>query len=164
MSATPDPGHPRPVARTVTATGTVNPVLTIIVGTYVSGVIQQLFCDYNTQVKKDQICARSIRALTRRSSIRTSHPGDREGATREGQRQLGLCQAQQRCNLRLAETNAVSKDTSDNAKNLYDQAQAQIEFDKATIDQRQAELDAAQINLDYTNITSPVDGTWCRAT
>ena len=39
------------IARSVTATGTVNPILTIIVGSYVSGVIQQLFCDYNTEVK-----------------------------------------------------------------------------------------------------------------
>ena len=43
------------VSRSVTATGTVNPVLTIMVGTYVSGVIQQLYCDYNTEVKKDQV-------------------------------------------------------------------------------------------------------------
>src|ERR1017187_5653956 len=46
------------VARTVTATGTVNPVLTIIVGSYVSGVIRELFCDYNTQVKQGQVCAK----------------------------------------------------------------------------------------------------------
>ena len=46
------------VTRTVTATGTVNPVLTIIVGSYVSGVIQDLQCDYNTQVKQGQICAK----------------------------------------------------------------------------------------------------------
>ena len=46
------------VTRTVTATGTVNPELTIIVGATVSGVIQELFCDYNTQVKKGQVCAK----------------------------------------------------------------------------------------------------------
>ena len=46
------------VTRAVTATGTVNPVLTIIVGTYVSGVIQSLECDYNTIVKKGQVCAK----------------------------------------------------------------------------------------------------------
>src|SRR5208283_4818783 len=46
------------ITRAVTATGTVNPVLTIIVGTYVSGVIQNLSCDYNTQVKTGQICAK----------------------------------------------------------------------------------------------------------
>jgi HlyD family secretion protein len=46
------------VTRAVSATGTVNPVLTIIVGTYVSGVIQQVLCDYNTQVKEGQVCAK----------------------------------------------------------------------------------------------------------
>jgi len=46
------------VTRTVTATGTVNPELTIIVGSYVSGVIKELYCDYNTQVKKGQVCAK----------------------------------------------------------------------------------------------------------
>ncbi len=46
------------VTRTVTATGTVNPVLTIIVGSYVSGVIQEIHCDYNTEVKKGQVCAK----------------------------------------------------------------------------------------------------------
>ena len=47
------------VSRAVTATGTVDPVLTIIVGTYVCGVIQQLHCDYNTEVKAGQICAKN---------------------------------------------------------------------------------------------------------
>src|SRR5271166_1222798 len=46
------------VTRAVTATGTVNPELTIIVGAAVSGVIQELYCDYNTQVKKGQVCAK----------------------------------------------------------------------------------------------------------
>jgi HlyD family secretion protein len=45
------------VARAVTATGTVNPELTIIVGSYVSGVIKELYCDYNTEVKKGRVCA-----------------------------------------------------------------------------------------------------------
>ena len=46
------------VTRAVTATGTVNPELTIIVGSYVSGVIKELYCDYNTEVKKGQLCAK----------------------------------------------------------------------------------------------------------
>jgi HlyD family secretion protein len=46
------------VIRTVTATGTVNPELTIIVGAAVSGIIKELNCDYNTKVKKGQICAK----------------------------------------------------------------------------------------------------------
>src|SRR5690242_7765442 len=46
------------IVRAVTATGTVNPELTIIVGSYVSGVIQSLSCDYNTEVKAGQVCAK----------------------------------------------------------------------------------------------------------
>src|SRR5579871_532591 len=46
------------VTRSVVATGTVNPELTIMVGTYVSGVIQELLCDYNTRVKAGQVCAK----------------------------------------------------------------------------------------------------------
>ena len=46
------------ITRAVTATGTVNPELNILIGTYVSGVIQELYCDYNTQVAKGQICAK----------------------------------------------------------------------------------------------------------
>ncbi|MDE2052397.1 MAG: biotin/lipoyl-binding protein, partial [Gammaproteobacteria bacterium] len=42
----------------VTASGSVNPVVTIQVGTYVSGVIQELYCDFNTRVKAGQLCAR----------------------------------------------------------------------------------------------------------
>ena len=46
------------VTRTVTATGGVNPVLTIVVGSYVSGVIRELHCDFNTRVEKGQVCAK----------------------------------------------------------------------------------------------------------
>ncbi len=44
--------------RTVTASGTVNPMTTVQVGTYVSGVLQDLHCDFNTQVKAGQLCAK----------------------------------------------------------------------------------------------------------
>jgi HlyD family secretion protein len=148
------------VARTITSTGTVNPVLTIIVGSYVSGVIQELYCDYNTRVKQGQICAKI-------------DPRPYQTIVDQDKANLAVAQAQldkdtanlayeklnYDRNLRLSATNAVSKDAVDNAKNLYDQAQAQIEFDKATIAQHQAQLDAALVNLDYTNIISPVDGT-----
>jgi HlyD family secretion protein len=149
-----------PVARTVTATGTVNPVLTIIVGSYVSGVIRQLFCDYNTEVKKDQICAK-IDPRPYQTVVDQDKANLAVAKAQLEKDNAGLAYAKlnNERNVRLAETNAVSKDTADNAKNLYDQAQAQIEYDKATIDLHQALLDAAQINLDYTNITSPVDGT-----
>ncbi|MGZ5867381.1 MAG: efflux RND transporter periplasmic adaptor subunit [Xanthobacteraceae bacterium] len=148
------------ITRTVTATGSVNPELTIIVGTYVSGVIQQVFCDFNTEVKKGQVCAKI-------------DPRPYQSVVDQAKANLAVANAQlvkDRANLsytklafernaRLVQTNAVSQDTSDSAKSVYEQAQAQITFDEATIQQHQAVLDAAQVNLDYTSIISPVDGT-----
>ena len=46
------------VVTTITASGSVNPVVTVQVGTYVSGAIQSLSCDYNTRVRKGQLCAK----------------------------------------------------------------------------------------------------------
>jgi len=147
------------ITRAVTATGTVNPVLTIIVGTYVSGVIRDLSCDYNTQVKTGQICAKI-------------DPRPYQTVVDQNKANLNAVKAQlekDKANLayaklsydrmaRLAQTNAVSKDSLDNAKNLYDQASAQVGVDEATIAQHEAALATAQVNLDYTNIVSPVDG------
>lgn len=149
-----------PIARSISATGTVNPELTIIVGTYVSGVIQELSCDYNTQVKRGQSCAKI-------------DPRPYQSIVDQGKANLTVAKAQlekDKASLvyaklslerhaTLVQTNAVSKDAYDNARSVYDQALAQITFDEATIQQRQAVLDAAQVNLDYTNIISPVDGT-----
>jgi HlyD family secretion protein len=148
------------VIRTVTATGTVNPELTIIVGTAVSGIIRELNCDYNTQVKKGQICAKI-------------DPRPYQSVVDENSANLAVAKAQlvkDQANLTYAKlalgraatllpTHAVSQDAYDSAKSTYDQALAQITFDEATIQQRQASLDAAQVNLDYTDIVSPVDGT-----
>jgi HlyD family secretion protein len=148
------------VTRTVTATGTVNPELTIIVGTAVSGIIQELSCDYNTQVKKGQVCARI-------------DPRPYQSLVDQNKANLAVANAQlekDKANLTyaklalgraatLVQTHAVSQDAYDSAKSTYDQALAQITFDEATIQQRQASLDAAQVNLDYANIVSPVDGT-----
>ncbi len=148
------------VTRAVIATGTVNPVLTIIVGSYVSGVIQDIHCDYNTTVKKGQICAqidpRPYQSVVNQNKAnldvaKAQLEKDRATLTYAGQ-------IYDR-NARLAATNAISKDALDNAKSALDQARAQVGVDQATIEQRQAQLEAAQINLGYTNIVSPVDGT-----
>jgi HlyD family secretion protein len=148
------------VTRTVTATGTVNPELTIIVGSYVSGVIQHLSCDYNTRVTAGQICAKI-------------DPRPYETVVAQNKANLAVAKAQlekDKANLTytklnydrnrwLADHHSISQDAADVAKNAYDQAEAQVALDEATIEQHQALLDAAQVNLDYTDIVSPVDGT-----
>ncbi len=149
-----------PVLRTVSATGTVNPELTIIVGSYVSGVIQSLSCDYNTRVVPGQVCAKI-------------DPRPYQTAVDQAKANLAVAKAQlekDKANLAytkvnserlswLAQHEAAARDAADLSLSNYNQAQAQVGLDQATIEQRQAELEAAQINLGYTNITSPVEGT-----
>jgi HlyD family secretion protein len=149
-----------PVIRAVTATGTVNPVLTIIVGSYVSGVIQQLYCDYNTQVKQGQICAKiDPRPYQSQVDQDRANLDVAKAQLVKDQASLVYARLNSERNAMLAKRQDVSQDTADNAKSVYDQAQAQVELDGATIEQRQASLDASTINLGYTDITSPVDGT-----
>src|SRR6202142_516844 len=148
------------VTRAVTATGTVNPVLTIIVGTYVSGVIQELQCDYNTQVKSGQICAK-IDPRPYQTVVDQNKANLTAAKAQVEKSKVGLTYAQLTYDrmARLGQTNAVSKDAVDNAKNLLDQARAQVGVDEADIALHEAQLATAQVNLDYTNIVSPVDGT-----
>lgn len=148
------------ITRAVTATGTVNPVLTIIVGSYVSGVIQQIHCDYNTEVKTGQVCAkidpRPYQSVVdqNRANLAVS-----KAQLTKDQANFDYAEINYGRNARLAQTNAISKDTLDVARNALDQARAQIGVDEATIMQRQAQLDAADVNLSYTDIVSPVNGT-----
>jgi HlyD family secretion protein len=148
------------VTRAVTATGTVNPVLTIIVGTYVSGVIQDLSCDYNTQVKRGQICAK-IDPRPYQTVVDQNRANLTAAKAQVEKSKVSLNYAQLTYDrmARLGQTNAVSKDAVDNAKNLLDQARAQVGVDEADIALHEAQLATAQVNLDYTNIVSPVEGT-----
>ncbi|MGZ3358452.1 MAG: efflux RND transporter periplasmic adaptor subunit [Xanthobacteraceae bacterium] len=148
------------VTRGVTTTGAVNPELTIIVGTYVSGVIQQLYCDYNTQVKKGQVCAKiDPRPYQTVVDQNKANLAVAKAQLEKDKASLAYTKISYERSARLVQTNAISRDAFDSAKSTYQQAQAQITFDEATIKQRQAALDAAQVNLDYADIVSPVDGT-----
>ncbi len=147
------------IVRQVMATGTVNPQLTIIVGSYVSGPITRIQCDYNTMVRSDQVCA-TIDARPYQTIVDQNN-ADLAVATaqlKKDQANLTYTQLNFQRNLRLKDANAVSEDTVDIAKNLVEQANAQVGLDQAAIEQRKAALSAARINLDYTNIRSPVDG------
>ena len=148
------------ITQAVTATGTVNPVLTIIVGTYVSGVIQDLSCDYNTKVKTGQVCAKiDPRPYQTVVDQNKANLDAAKAQIEKDKATLAYAQLFYDRMAGLAKTNAVSKDSLDSAKSQLDQASAQVGVDGAVIAQRQAQLATAQVNLDYTNIVSPVDGT-----
>lgn len=148
------------VTRAVTATGTVNPILTIIVGAYVSGVIQDLSCDYNTKVTKGQVCAKiDPRPYQTVVDQNTADLATARAQLVKDQANAVYAKLTADRYARLVKQDSASQDAADSAKNAYDQAVAQIELDKASIQEHQAMLEAAQVNLEYTDIVSPVDGT-----
>jgi len=129
----------------VTATGTVNPVSTVLVGTQVSGTLKALFADFNSRVKKGQIIAQIDPAFfeTQLAQARanTDHA---QAAQRDAERLLEQ-------NKKLFARNLVAKNDYDAAVTNYDSAKAQLA-------QAKAALQAAETNLSYTKILSPVDG------
>ncbi len=148
------------VTRSVTASGSVNPEITIQVGTYVSGVILELYCDYNTVVRKGQLCAkidpRPYQVVVDQDRANLSAA---KAQLTKDQASLALATLTYGRTGNLRERGIVSQDALDGARSVYEQAVAQIALDRATIEQRQAALTAAGINLAYTNIVSPVNGT-----
>ena len=148
------------VARTVTATGTVNPVLTIIVGTAVSGIIQEVQCDYNTKVKKGQICAK-IDPRPYKSVVDqdTANLAVAKAQLEKDQASLAYTKANSGRTAWLAQHDSIAQDTADLSRSAFQQGQAQVILDAATIRQWEAQLATAQVNLGYTDIVSPVDGT-----
>lgn len=144
----------------VTASGTVNPVVTVQVGTYVSGVIQALYCDFNTQVKAGQLCARiDPRPYQVVVDQDTAALSAAKAQLVKDQASLAYAKLNYERQVNLVAENLASRDAVDLARSSYDQARAQVGLDEATVVQRQADLDAARVNVGYTNITSPVDGT-----
>ncbi|HEY6394231.1 MAG TPA: efflux RND transporter periplasmic adaptor subunit [Candidatus Binataceae bacterium] len=149
-----------PIIRSVTATGTVNPVITVQVGSYVSGPIQAIYADFNAPVKSGQLIAKID---PRPFQVKVDESA---AAVANAKAQLGKDQADRAYkkltyerNTELVRENIVSQDVLDNAFSAYEQAEAQVNLDIASIQQQEANLHDAQVNLNYTNIISPVDGT-----
>jgi HlyD family secretion protein len=148
------------VTQTVDATGTVNPVLTVTVGSYVSGVISSVSCDFNDHVTKGQVCA-TIDDRSFKSAVAQAQADLDLSKAQLLKDQAGLAYAQITYdrNAQLAAKNAVTQDAVDQLKSALDAAKAQIAVDQATIEQKQAALGSANITLAYTKILSPVSGT-----
>ena len=147
------------VVRSIVATGTLSPVVTVEVGSYVSGRVQSIYCDYNTRVKAGQVCARidprpyQVAVDAAKANLATAR-----AQLQKDQASLTYVEANYKRDQRLLKRGVVSQDVVDADRSAYQQGLAQVELDKATIGQREAALAAAQVNLDYTDIVSPVDG------
>ena len=148
-----------PIEQTVNATGTVNPVSTVQVGTYVSGPILAIDVDFNSPVKKGQRVAK-IDPAPFAVKVREGDANllNAKAKVLKDQADLELKKLLFERNRELLAKNLVAQNDLDTAKSNYDQAVAQLALDQAGVAQAEGTLEEAQVNLRYTDILSPVDG------
>jgi HlyD family secretion protein len=153
------PVERRKITGRVTASGTLSAIVTVQVGTQVSGRVQKLFADFNSEVKKGQLVAKIDPSLF-------------EAAVQQAQANYQAGKA----NLVKAQADALNADRQfARTKALHDQAlaaqadldtseataamaHASVDTAKAALLQSGAAMNQAQVNLSYTNILSPIDG------
>jgi len=162
------------IFQVVDATGTINAVTTVQVGSQVSGVISELQADFNSHVAKGDVIARISPALFEGAFAQAK--ADLENAeanvvvaaanTAKARATQAQTKADYGRNLGLTKQGAVSAQAFDLAKSASDAADAQVAAAeaqelqaKAQVAQKRAAVQIAQTNLDYTTIRAPIDGT-----
>ncbi len=133
------------IAQSVTATGKIEPVDTVTVGTQVSGIIQFLYVDFNSKVKKGELLAQLDKSLLQATLDQY------KGSLLTAQSQLLFAKNNFERQQILFKTDAISKADYDTALNTYDAA-------KAGVKSAEAQVRSAQKNLSYADIYSPIDG------
>ena len=133
------------ISNTVTATGTIQAIKTVNVGTQVSGIILHIFVDFNDHVKQGQLLAKLDETPLR---------------TQLAQSQSAVDQAVSQLHFQESTYNRlkVLYDKQLIAQTDYDQALYNFENSKAALANAKSALDRAQVNLAYATITSPIDG------
>ena len=133
------------ISNSVTATGTIEPVTEVEVGTQVSGIIDKIYVDYNSVVKEGQLIA-EMDKVTLESEL-ASAQATYDGNLAEYQYQMKNFER----NKGLFEQNLISEQEYDDSEYNYLKAKSALESSKAA-------LAKAQRNLSYAIITSPIDG------
>jgi HlyD family secretion protein len=143
----------------VTATGTLSALVTVQVGSQVSGRIQQLLVDFNSSVKKGQLIAKIDPQLFQAAleQARASFAAA-QGSLLKAKVQADQAEIDFRRQTTLAERKLVAPADFDAAKSNLAAAKAQIAVNQGQLQQTKAALNQAKVNLAYTNILSPTDG------
>lgn len=148
-----------PITAIVTATGTVNPVVSVQVGSQVSGKVAQLFADFNSVVTKGQVLAQidqqpfKARVSQARAAVKSAQGNLAKAKNLARQRKL------ERDRMAALRPQAfVAQADLDLAETNYRDAAANVEVLQAQLDQAQATLASAELDLGYTTIYSPVNG------
>src|SRR3954463_1779056 len=134
-----------PITQAVTATGTLNPVVNVQVGSQVSGNIAKLFADFNSEVKAGQVVAQ-IDPMLFQASVTQA-----EGDLASAQAALELTK------LNATRTQALFSQKNSSQQDL-DTAMSNLHQAEANVKIKQGSLDKAKADLEHCTITSPVDG------
>ena len=153
------PVKKRTIVESVEASGTINPVQTVDIGTQVSGTIKYIYADYNSKVKKGDLLAQIDPALFQAQVDKAR--SDLNAAKADYQRSKSMLEYEKKNYERYARLytkNYVSKSEVDLAEANYKSNLAEVNAMKAQINQASATLENNLTNLRYTKIISPVDG------
>lgn len=147
------------VTAKVTATGTLSALVTVQVGSQVSGRVKDLFVDFNSPVKKGQVIARIDPQLFEAAAeqARANYAVAQGNLVRAKVEAADAQRTAERTHA-LVGKNLISQQEDDQAKNRAEAAKAQVVAAEAQVQQARAAMHQAQINLGYTTIVSPIDG------
>jgi HlyD family secretion protein len=147
------------VAAKVTATGNLSALLTVQVGSQVSGRVQQLFVDYNSPVKKNETIAKLDPLLFQAAVEQATAQvlGAQSNIEKDKAQDVNMKIALERAE-KLRDAQVIAQSDFDTAKANYDAAHAQVAADESNLESAKATLHQVQLNLSYTTIISPIDG------
>ncbi len=147
------------VVDSVGATGTLEAVETVEIGTQVSGVVQELHADFNSIVKKGQIIARLDPQLIQ-TQIEQQTANVQRAEADLARLEVALADAQQKLERakQMSAKQLIPQTELETAEVNVRSADAQIRSSKASLTQAQAQLNNQRVNLGYTTIVAPIDG------
>jgi HlyD family secretion protein len=149
----------RTIVGKVTASGTLSALVTVQVGTQVSGRIQKLFVDFNSQVKKGQPVAKIDPQLFQAAAAQAeANSLAAQAAVAKADSDAHIADLQLARARALHDQNLASQSDLDNAAAVAQSTHAAVDGAKASLAQALAQRSQAQINLSYTSIVSPIDG------
>lgn len=147
------------IQNSVTATGTIEPVTSVDVGTQVSGIVSHIYVDYNSPVKRGQVIAQ-LDMVNLQSELSGAEANLRSArANLKSLRSALDYQAQNyKRYTNLYEKGLISADEFEQARLSHEQALRSLEQAQQSVSQQTENVRRARTNLDYATITSPIDG------
>lgn len=147
------------ITEKVTASGIINPISTINIGTQVSGTISEIYVDYNSPVQKDQVLAQIDPSLFEATVAQRQAALDIAKAEVQVVKNDIIYYKKHLDRIKKLNTSRYSADKElESAQRDYDNSVAQQALKEAQVKQAEASLNSAKIDLNYTKIVSPVEG------